>query len=388
MHSVVILIIASFLGCNADNTKRVVQGNHDFTTKTYEELVKISGNNNIVVSGLSAEIILSLLANGAGGETHKQLLNGLSLPNNIRDVNKAFHEITSDLNIDIPDLKLLSANKIYQSQSYPIVQEFKDIARSTYSADVENLELNDPEKAANTINGWVEQKTNNKIKNLIDPKIFEDRDVALVLVNALYYTGKWAFPFEKHNTADRLFYSSSTESKKIPTMSTKIFAKYAYNPNVRAKYLQLRFNPGDVIMTIVLPDEINGLAAAEQNLKEYLAPQQMEVASVNVTLPIFKIETEIDFIPILKKFGITRIFENDADLSHMAKGPIKVSSVLQKACIKLNENGVEAAAATAAIVTKTSAGFTTNIQTFNADHPFLFYISHNNLLLFMGRFMQ
>ncbi|XP_072379484.1 antichymotrypsin-2-like [Diabrotica undecimpunctata] len=385
MHGVVILIIASFFGCNADN-RSVVRSNVEFTANTFKELLKTSGNNNIIVSGLSAEVVLSLLANGAKGETKKQLLNGLSLPDNIEDVNKEFTEITSHLITNTPDLKVLLANKIYPSQHFLIEQSFKDIAINDYSADVQNLDYNNRAEAASTINEWVEQKTNNKIQNIIDPQILDSTTV-LVLVNALYFTGKFTHGFEKSNTADRLFHSSPTESKNISTMYTEKFAKYAYNTKLKAKFLELGFRGGNSSITFVLPDEITGLAAAEQNLKEYLAAQQMEIARVAITLPIFKIDTKVNLIPILQSFGIRQIFEEHADLSGMAKGPIKVDNVLQKAFISVNEGGVEAAAAT--VVTSAAYSMPPEPdQTFKADHPFLFYISHNNLLLFMGRFMQ
>ncbi|XP_072379462.1 alaserpin-like isoform X10 [Diabrotica undecimpunctata] len=388
---VIVLIIASIFGCNADNLNSVVQGNDEFTANTYKELVKISGKNNIIVSGLSAEIVLSLLANGAKGETQKQLLKGLSLPNNIENVNKAFTEITSRLKVNTPDLKLLSANKIYPAQGFPIEKTFKDIAVNDYSADVQNLDYNKPTEAAGTINGWVEEQTNNKIKNLIDPQML-DASTVLVLVNALYYTGKWDHAFEKYNSADRLFHSSPTESKKIPTMYTEAFAKYAYNPKLKAKFLELGFQGGNVSMTFVLPDEINGLAAAEQNLKEYLAPQQMESARVAITLPKFKIESKIDFKPILKSFGITQMFESTADLTGIAKAPLKVDFVVQKAFIDVNEDGVEAAAATAVAVFFTDSIDEIHITeyTFNADRPFYFYLKEKTtgVALFAGRFVK
>ncbi|XP_028139481.1 alaserpin isoform X8 [Diabrotica virgifera virgifera] len=385
----VVLIIASIFGCNADNLNSVVQGNDEFTANTYKELVKTVGKENIILSGLSAEIVLSLLANGAKGETQKQLLIGLGLPNNITDVNKAFTEITSRLKVNTPDLKLLSANKIYPAKGFPIEKAFQDVAVNDYNSGVQNLDYNKPAEAAGTINGWVEDQTNHKIQNLIDPQML-DASTVLVLVNALYYTGKWDHPFEKYNSADRLFHSSPTESKKIPTMYTEAFAKYAYNDKLKAKFLELGFQGANVTMTFVLPDEINGLAAAEQNLKEYLAPQPLESARVAITLPKFKINTKIDFKPILKKLGITQMFEDSADLTGIAKAPLKVDFVLQKAFIDVNEDGVEAAAATAVMVAPSSSLYpppTIKIYEFKADRPFLFYLrSYDQFMLFSGRF--
>uniref|UniRef100_A0A6P7FD95 Uncharacterized protein LOC114329168 n=1 Tax=Diabrotica virgifera virgifera TaxID=50390 RepID=A0A6P7FD95_DIAVI len=385
MHVIAILIIVSFFGCNADNFDSVIRGNDQFTANTYKELIKIPENTNFIVSGLSAEIILSLVANGARGETQTQLLDGLRLPRDIEDINKVYTEITSRLNVDTKEFKLLSANKVYLAKNFAIKKSFNDIAVRDYASEVQNLDFAESEEAANEINGWVEQKTNNKIKNLVDPKDL-NAFVRLVLVNALYFSGQWKNTFKKENTADRIFYSSPTESKKIPTMQTLLGAKYYYNDILGAKFLELDFKRSNASMTFVLPDKINGLEAVEHKLEEYLAPQPMEYVDVLISLPKFKIETEVKFVPILQSFGIKKIFDGEADLTGISKEKLIVSKVLQKAFIDVNENGVEAAAATVGAYWSRPMVPPPSYE-FNADHPFIFIIKENNgLILFAGRF--
>ncbi|CAG9829983.1 unnamed protein product [Diabrotica balteata] len=388
-YLVLSVLLISTLGCYADNLKSIVQGNDKFTVHTYEELVKISNKNNFIFSGLSAEIILSLLANGANGTTREQLLTGLSLPHNIQNINKAYTKITTGLKVN-EKLNLRLANKVFVHQNFSILEQFNDIAVNSYAADVENLDFMKTLDAANYINSWVEEQTNNKIKNLIDPKSLSNK-TGLLLVNALYFSGQWKNPFPDYGTKDRTFHSSHTKSKKIPTMYSKSSAKYAHNKQLKAKFLELGFKDGNITMTFVLPDEIDGLEAVEKNLEQYLATQEMEYARVAITLPKFKIESQIDFKPILQSLGVNEIFEKRNDFSYISDtDQLKVDFIVQKAFIDIHENGVEAAVAT-------GVGGPLNAPLdivdfyyeFNADHPFIFILKESNgLILFAGRFTQ
>jgi len=386
---VVLLVIGSIFGCHSEDVKSVVRGNDVFTANTYKELAKTSGDKNIIVSGLSAEVILSLLANGAKGETLKQILSGLSLPEQLEVTNKAYGEILAHLNVNTENLKLLSANKIFPAEGFTVAKKFDDTAVNVYHSGVQNIDYKNPEVAANTINQWVEDQTNKKIKNLIKADSLS-ASTALVLVNALYFSGTWQDTFEKYQTKKRVFYTSATDSKEIESMHTETHAKYSYSETLKAKFLELQFLGGNVSMTFVLPDSRTGLGAVEQNLENYLEPQTMENAKIAVTLPKFTINTEIDFKPILQSFGIDKMFTSEADLSGISDAaPLKVDFVLQKAFIDVNEDGVEAAAATA--VGMDGAFFQIPKPpkySFNADHPFFFYIRENNFgtTIFAGRF--
>ncbi|XP_072377537.1 serpin B11-like [Diabrotica undecimpunctata] len=383
---IIVLVYASIFGCNAyeyDQLDSVVKAHNEFTIDAYQELVKIFNGSNFMVSGLSAEIALSLLANGARGETQYELLEGLRLPYDIENVNKAYANITSRLKINQTRIKLLSANKIYLAQNFLIKNQFHDIAVKIYDAEVQNLDFNNSEEAADTINDWVDHKTNSRVQDFVDSKTLKS-NTKLVLVNALYFAGEWKNPFPIDNTADLTFHSSPTESKEISAMHTAAFTKYAYNDKLKAAFLELEFTDGNFSMTFVLPDKIDGLAAVEKNIAEYLAPQNMKIKEVLITLPKFRMETAINFTSILESLGITDIF-HDADLSGIADNKLEVSKIDQKTYIDVNEYGAAAAATTAISVGNRQKGFQ---RTFKADHPFLFYIKENDLgeVLFVGRF--
>ncbi|XP_072379487.1 alaserpin-like isoform X2 [Diabrotica undecimpunctata] len=388
--AVVFLVLISIFGCYANTLKSIVQGNDKFTEYTYKKLMKISGKEeNIIFSGLSAEVILSLLANGARGTTRKQLLKGLSLPQKIKSINEAYRKLITGLEVNEDEYNVKLANKIYLAQNFLIKKQFNDIAVNNYAAEVENIDFSQTSKAANLMNSWVEEKTNNRITNLIDPQNLNPSTV-IVLINALYFSGKWKNPFSPMNTAKRTFYNSPAESKKITTMYTESIAKYAYNEKLKAKFLELSFNNGNTSITFVLPDKIDGLSAVEQNLKLYLAPQTMESARVAITLPKFTIETEIDFKPILQSLGVRKMFKPGNELSNISNGTLQVDFVLQKAFIDVNENGVEAAAATAVNLMPVSLYEPPVKFIFDANHPFYFYIRDLNtdLTLFSGRFLN
>lgn len=257
-------------------------------------------SRNVVLSGLSAEIILSLLANGAKGDTQKQLLTVLNLPSSQQARDEAFNQITTTLNINTDELKCLSANKIYPAKKFTISQSFEDLAVNVYKSDVQRLNYNNAQQAADTINSWVEQQTNNKIKNLVDPSQLNSATV-LVLVNALYLLAQWKHPFEKHNSMPRLFYTSETASISIDTMYTETFAKYTHCTKLKAKFLELDFKGGDFSMVFVLPDKKNGLSAVERNVDKYMVPMKYQNAYVAITLPKFKTNFKTDFTSILQQ---------------------------------------------------------------------------------------
>ncbi|CAH1260664.1 unnamed protein product [Diabrotica balteata] len=387
--AVVFLVLMSIFGSlDANTLKSIAQGNDRFTEYTYKKLVRILGNENIIFSGLSAEVILSLLANGAKGTTRKQLLKGLSLPQKIKSINEAYSKLTTGLEVNEDKYNLNLANKIYLAQNFSIKQQFNDIAVNSYAAEVENIDFSKPAKAANLMNSWVEEKTNNRITNLIDKNNLGP-DTIIVLINALYFSGEWKNPFSPMNTADRTFYNSPSESKKITSMYTEEIVKYAYNEKLKAKFLELGFKNGNISMTFVLPDKIDGLSAVEKNLKLYLAPQTMESARVAITLPKFTIETEIEFKHILQSLGVRKMFNPGNELSGISNGPLKVDFVIQKTFIDVNENGVEAAAATAVGLSGLSMPPPVK-YVFDADHPFFFYIRDQNtgVTLFSGRFVN
>ncbi|KAJ8945652.1 hypothetical protein NQ318_012370 [Aromia moschata] len=372
-------------------TQEFVTGNHKFTAAIYKEIIK-KEKGNIIVSPLSAETVLALTNEGARGETSREFVTGLSLPSSNEKIQKAFKTFLPKLKRSEDDLKLLSANKIYVGKDVKLVDSFRDIATTIYDSGVDNVNFAENVQAAQTINGWVEDNTNDKIKNLIAPDSISD-DTKMVLVNALYFSGKWVSRFEDYETTKKKFYKSKADTVDVDTMHQVEYLNYYENPALKAKFLELPYQGADITMVIVLPDEIEGLGALEQNIEQVLEPQPFTKERVDVDLPKFTIETEIKFVPILKSLGIQRIFSDSADLSGLSSThkDLYVSDVIQKAFINVTETGTEAAAATAVGIALLSAPILgSGGYIFRADHPFIYYIRENRSggLLFVGRYNQ
>uniref|UniRef100_V5GQA0 Antichymotrypsin-2 n=1 Tax=Anoplophora glabripennis TaxID=217634 RepID=V5GQA0_ANOGL len=367
-----------------------VAGNHKFTAAVYKELSK-KQQGNFIVSPLSAEVVLALTNEAARGETATELTTGLSLPSTKEKTQKAIKSLLPKLKRSEEHLKLLSANKIYTDKSLKLEDDFKTIASTIYDSGVESVNFANKEKSSATVNDWVEDKTNHKIKNLIKPNDIQDNTKA-ILVNALYFSGKWTSPFEDYTTNKKKFFKTKDDSVDVETMSQTEYFNYYENPTLNAKFLELPYKGADIQMVIVLPNEKEGLNSVEQNIEHLLAPQPFKQERVDVQLPRFTIETEIKFVPILKSLGINRLFDN-ADLTGMSSNfkDLYVSDVIQKAFINVTESGTEAAAATAVLVNKIdSVGpiYEDKPVLFHADHPYLYLIKSNGVILFAGRFTR
>ncbi|RZC42489.1 Serpin domain containing protein, partial [Asbolus verrucosus] len=211
----------------------------------------------------------------------------------------------------------------------------------------------------------------------------------LLLVNALYFKGSWKHPFSKHSTEKKNFHKTAKNVIQVDTMrsSGKTFGYYE-NSQLKAKFLDLRFKGEGVALVIALPNEIEGLAALESHAEKVFGPHKFASETVEVALPKFKIETRTDFKDVLKKLGVNKTFSaEEADLSGIAgeKGDLFVNEVLQKAFIEVDEEGVEAAAATFVASPRMLMLRPPPARKFIADHPFMFYITVKNVIVFGGR---
>lgn len=363
-----------------------VTGNHKFSASVYKEILK-EKTGNFIVSPLSAEIVLALTNEAARGETAVELTTGLSLPNTKEKTQKAIKSLLPNLKKNDDQLKLLSANKIYTDKSLKLEDDFKTTAATVYESGVQSVDFKNKVEASATVNNWVEDNTNHKIKDLIAPDDIND-DTKAILVNALYFSGKWVSQFEDYNTRNKKFFKTKDDSIDVATMSQTEYFKYYESPTLKAKFLELPYSGGDISMVIVLPNERDGLQSLEQNIEQVFAPQPLANARVEVQLPKFTIDSKIKFIPILKTLGIRKLFE-DADLTGLSSNfkDLSVSDVIQKAFINVTESGTEAAAATAVRADERSAHlYHFDPIFFHADHPFVYQIKSNGVVLFMGRY--
>ena len=246
----------------------------------------------------------------------------------------------------------------------------------------------EPEEARQSINSWVEERTEARIKDLIAPGVLDDR-TRLVLTNAIYFKGDWTKPFDKGATRDDTFHVTRDKTTRVPLMQKQ--DDFRFRAGDGLKVLDLPYAKGDLSAVILLPDAIDGLPALEAKLnREGLGRwlSDLRKQKVQVFVPRFKLTCEFSLADVLRSMGMPLAFdEQRADLSGISSQErLSISAVIHKAFVDVNEEGTEAAAATG-VVAKAVALVLGEPAVFRADHPFIFVIRDNRTgsILFMGR---
>uniref|UniRef100_A0A1Y1KYH2 Serpin domain-containing protein n=1 Tax=Photinus pyralis TaxID=7054 RepID=A0A1Y1KYH2_PHOPY len=373
---------------------QVVTGNSKFANKFYNILAEEEKGKNVFFSPISAHIVLSMAYQGAAGTTADAFSSSLHLGNeNIAAT--GYHHVMSSLN-SIKDVKLHIANKIYVMQGFPLKEKFLKSASELFLSETESLNFAESENSARKINGWVEGKTNSKIKDLIDAGCL-DALTRLVLVNAIYFKGNWAQQFKKEHTMKEKFYISEVESVDCHMMHLTRRFRYRADDHLQAQILEMKYTNENISMVIILPFKRTGIEELEKKLVDVdfaTLSEGMRSMEVEVSLPKFKVETTMDLQSILTRMGLGVIFDQmKANFSEISNSDeqLYVSKAIQKAFIEVNEEGAEAAAATGAHVRRRRCLEETEQQSFVADHPFIFLITtkptelSDPITLFFGR---
>ncbi|CAH0747449.1 unnamed protein product [Diatraea saccharalis] len=358
-----------------------------FSAKFVNELDK---SKSVVSSPLSAEFVLALLTLGTTDEAHNELLTSLGIPDD-DSIRSSFSSISSKFR-SIKGVTLNVANKVYvMDGGYDLQPQLKEDAVKVFDAAFEKVDFSDSGHAASLINAWVEDKTNKRIKDLISPDDL-DSSSRLVLVNAIYFKGTWKKQFQPQNTMDQPFYVTPTTTVDVPMMYKEDNYKFGNSVELKSLLLEMPYIDNEASMLIVLPEELDGLDSVLQKLAAghdlFADVANMFDTKVQVTIPKFKIETEIDLGDLLPKIGIKKIFDKtNSGLTKILNvdEPLYVSKGIQKAFIEVNEEGAEAAAATAVGIVLYSAIINEPpVPEFRADHPFLAVIFVNNAPAFFA----
>ncbi|CAO2636445.1 Plasminogen activator inhibitor 2, partial [Lemmus lemmus] len=275
------------------------------------------------------------------------------------------------------------------------LKEYIQLCKKYYSTEPEAVDfLKYAEEARKKINSWVKTQTKGEIPNLL-PEGSVDEDTKMVLVNAVYFKGKWKTPFAKKLNELYPFRLNLSESKPVQMMYLREKLNIGYIMELKTQILELPYI-GDISMLLLLPDEIEdastGLELLEraityEKLHEWTSADMLDTFEVQLYLPKFKLEESYDLKSALSSMGMTDAFsQSKADFSNMSPDRnLFLSNVFHKTFVEINEEGTEAAAGTGSEV---SLRIKKPSIEFNADHPFLFFIRHNktNSILFYGRF--
>ncbi len=371
------------ISLTTDQTALIESGN-EFAFDIFKNI--ISGENegkNVMISPLSISSALSMTINGANGETREAMLEALRLKGITVDaVNKAYRDLTKAL-ISVDKRVLISiANSVWTEDDFNVKKAFIDVLTQYYDAQSEAFDINDPNAPAR-MNAWIENKTNGLIKDMIESL---DDNTVMLLINAIYFKGKWASEFDRTKTENLPFYLTSG-SVNVPMMKQKSdFSVYEGNGFVMAEF---PYGQGNFVMDVFLPDQSSSLSGTmnlitDANFNGWIS--QMRKRETDVTFPKFKYGFKKKLKDVLSNMGMGIAFTDAADFSNISEQyDLLINEVTHQSFIETDEEGTEAAAATVVEIGLTSVGPTS--FEFRMDRPFIFIIRETttNSILFMGR---
>ncbi|XP_045201585.2 leukocyte elastase inhibitor-like isoform X2 [Mercenaria mercenaria] len=364
---------------------------NDFTLDIYKHVTSQQPSGNLFMSPSSMMVVLTMLHVGSRNKTEDQMTQVLKLEKlDKKAILRHMETFVSTLKKGSKSVTLSTANRLFPHTDKTILRDYISLVSEHFKAEIKSMDYTtNAEGARVEINKWVEGETNSKIKDLL-PGGSLNSLTAMVVVNAIYFKGNWATQFEPKDTKKSTFTKLNSDKEHIDMMSRRMKkAKYGENRSLACKTLELPYEGEELAMIVVLPNTNDGLLALEkqltlENLQSLVSG--VHPGTVDVSLPKFKLETSLELKKVLSALGMRDLFQDDADLSGMGKD-LYVSQVYHKAFVDVNEEGTEAAAATAAVVMKRSIQRTLD---FKADHPFLFMIWDHRLKvpLFIGRFVE
>jgi serpin B len=370
------------------NQQTVVAGNNKFALELYGKLESQQGN--LFLSPYSISTALAMTSAGARGQTEKQMAETLCFaPMKTEQFHKTFGEIIGQLNAsgEKGRYALVVANALWGQKDYKFLPEFLTLVRENYGGDLRQVDFAaQTETARKTINAWVENKTKDKIKELIKPEML-DPMTRLVLTNAIYFKGKWASQFKPEQTQDAPFTLLDGQNINAPMMHQT--GKFGYMETDILQALEMPYVNDDLSMVVLLPKKADGIKELEKelvsdNLAGWLG--KIHKCEVQIFFPRFKMTSAFELARVLGAMGMPDAFSGKADFSGMTGNKdLFISAVVHKAYVDVNEEGTEAAAATGVVMRLTSVGIPPAV--FRADHPFIFLIRDNQTgsILFLGR---
>lgn len=399
-----IIILASGLKRSfADTTQAKATANsiNSFALDLYGKIRSQEGN--LAFSPYSVSMALGMAYSGARGTTESQMAVALHLNLPQAKVSKAFAEVTSQILSAGKEktVEINVANALWAEKSYPFLKEYLESVKA-YSDQqgwfswfwdrgaLRQLDfIHDADASRKTINKWVEDQTKDKIKDLLAPGDVNDL-TRLVLTSAIYFCGEWEKQFSKELTKDDNFTMLNGSTKMVPMMHQE--ASFGYAEESGLQVLEMQYKAPDLSMVVLLPSKDQPFKDFEQSITSEKLDKWtggLQWKKVEVFLPKFEMTSHLDLTQPLIDLGMKHAFTN-ADFSGMTGNrDLFISKVLHKAFVGTNEQGTEAAAATAVIMKtgRDALNGLPSVPIFRADHPFLFLIRHrpSNCILFLGR---
>ena len=373
----------------SDAQHEMVNNNNSFAFSLYN---KTMGMNSRVVSPLSVTYLMSMLANGADGETQQQILatlgwagEGIQQPSlqDINDYSRMLIEKTARLDKAVT---VEIANYVAVNKEFKLNSKFQKSVERDYKAGVESLNFTSP-STLKRINDWCNDRTHGMIPSIINEL---DPDAVSYLMNAIYFNGTWKDKFSKEETKQEMFRGYTRDIQYVDMMHRH--GEYFYADGDGYSAVSIPYGNGAFRMTVILPSEgsfLRDVMASMDGGKFQELQRSMEKCNVDLKIPRFTTEVDLPLNDIISALGAPLIFSSQADFSQFARGNFYVSKMFQKAKIEVSEEGTKAAAVTAAIMMMSAMRPEKKRNVvFHADSPFAYIISENSTgsIYFMGQY--
>ena len=378
-----------------DGEESVPVGNlsfHDavntFSFDIFKEIYE-TNEDNLFISPYSIFTALAMTYEGARSETAEEMANVLS----VEQDNESFHNYMKNLyevlNTKNSEYNISTANALWVKENFQLLEAYLALIKDYYGGDATEIDYSNPTEAAEIINQWVEDQTNGLIEDLITPDAISPL-TALILTNAIYFKGIWKTQFDPVNTTDRSFETTAGTSLEAPTMIIEDAGDvFSYTETDEVQILEMPYTGDDISMIVVLPknNDLSSIINSVDNDMFSMWMDSLDEEYVDIYLPKFEVETSYNLNDYLKALGMNIPFSSSADFSGVTGAKdLFISEVVHKAFIDVNEEGTEAAAATAVIMTTGVNGGSSSGIIFDCNHPFMYFIRHNDTgtILFIG----
>ncbi len=391
---ILLFLITVFMSCNTDSDEteqsfksipkstKIVEANNEFAFSIFKEIAKEETKANYMISPVSASLALGMVCNGAKNETLNAFNQAFNYGDaSLNEINTVNQSIINHLTENTFGSTFSIANSLWIDNRFPVKEEFIKLNKRFYNAEVQNLDFKNS-NSVNIINNWVSDKTQEKI-----PTIIEDipSNMVMYAINALYFKSDWKYTFDKKNNTLEPFYIDLQSLKETEMMNMSEDLLYLENnffSSVLLPYKNDKYN-----MVLLLPNINKSIKEVisvldEKQWKQWL--NQYTKERVSLSLPKFSFSYEKMFNKALKNMGLGIAFTDRADFSGISNTATQISFVLQKTYIEVNEQGTEAAAATAVGIGTTSIGLDYKLV---LNRPFLFLITEKTTqaISFIGK---
>ncbi len=367
--------------------QRLVNANSRFSSQLLMQLWEEEQADNLIISPPSISLALTMTLQGADSDTHQQMAELLGVDGlDKHHVNEAWADMITILQNPDPQVKVSTANSLWSREGEPFKKEFLNINQNYYGAELRELDFTDPD-APETINSWIDDKTEGRIEQIIGGQI--DPETIMFLINAMHFQGQWTQEFDTNNTEDGNFYVSDNKIVNAPFMHQS--GTYRYHETSEFQGVALPFGANERIsMYMFLPTEkssLDGLICRTTEDNFHSIFSSFSETEVDLTIPSFEIESDIDLKETLISMGMVDAFDrSSADFSRMhsaSQNNIFVDNVKHKTYFRADEAGAEATAATSVEIGITSVQ---EKPQFTANRPFVFFIYDDltETILFAG----